>query len=349
VTISPTAPPSGVVQRLLGAIGSTGPVRPDVEAAEYDWQVPCRFRRAQMDRLAEFGQLAAGKISTVLAALLRSNINLAAGPVAEQYASAVLSDLAEAQALHLPLVRGRTPCGLVVLSAETAMSWLSSLLGGMAESVEVGRELSPVDRELLTDVGRTIGQAVAAAVAECGGSELEVEERIGQATAIPPGMETQEYCRFSFSLVPPGGEDAEAEPEEQAQEQEGAPADAVADPVVDVLLVSEVAAELADGGKAGTVPVQAQDLRGRMRDYVGNAVIPATVVLGAAELSVGEILSLEPGDVLVLESGTAGPAVLRVQERDILVGAPVQSDGMYALRVTAMSAGAMERSDEDGR
>lgn len=333
------------IKRLLAAIGTRPPAHTDVEVAEYDWRVPRRFQPRQRDRLRQFARAAGERVSASLTALLRLQVHLQAEGVTEQYGPAPDGD--GAPALHVALLRQDAPCGVVSLSSETALSWLANLLGGTADPAGGAGELSPVDLELLTDVARTIGQELAAAAADAGGGPLEVGPGITQAAPAPPGAEAREFCRLSFSLARPG-ERGQGDSDETGPGPEDAPA-------VTVVLDSDVAAELCGGWKLDATGAEAEDARRRMREHVDSAFVSARVVLGVAELSVGEILSLEPGDVLVLD---AGAAALRVQDQTILTGTPVRSEGEYALRVTALSAaptdqgppgGPTERNQPDGR
>jgi len=340
VVHQPAASPE-LIQRLLAAIGTRPPAHADVEAAEYDWRVPRRFGPEQVARLHEFAQVAAERVSAGLTALLRSEIRLCDEGVTEQYGPAG-DDPEDALALHLALVRGDAPCGVLTLSAETAVSWLANLLGGAADPRGDVRELSPVDLELLTDVARTIGQELAAAAAAVGGEGFQVGPGITETPPIPPDADGREFCRLSFSLGRPGGD----EPAETPEGDDQAPA-AEAPPAVTVALDSDVAAELC-GGENSAAASDAADAPRRMRRHVDNAVVTGTAVLGSAELSLAEALSLEPGDVVVLDTPADGDAALRVQDRIILTGAPVRSEGARALRVTAMSAAPESQAPPDG-
>ena len=125
---------------------------------------------------------------------------------------------------------------------------------------------------------------------------------------------------------------------------------------MEVFLLSDLAAELAGGGEHPGKADSGQDHAAWMRDHVEEGVVAVTAVLGAAELSMGEILSLESGDVFVLPIQAGAGSVLRVQGKSIAAGTPVQSEGKYALCITSVldeststaPAEATERNDANG-
>lgn len=95
------------------------------------------------------------------------------------------------------------------------------------------------------------------------------------------------------------------------------------------LAVDSDAIEAAGGGD----PDRARDTE-RIRSCIHRVPVRTSAWLGEARLPVRDILSLQPGDVVLLDGGAARPLDLKAAGRTILRGAPVRCGGRYALRVT---------------
>src|SRR5690606_41595752 len=73
---------------------------------------------------------------------------------------------------------------------------------------------------------------------------------------------------------------------------------------------------------------------------------PIWVVLGEARLTVRELLSLEPGDVLQLEQRVDQPLAVHVGDRPFFLGSPGEASGRLAVRLDAAWPGAEPLAQE---
>ena len=76
------------------------------------------------------------------------------------------------------------------------------------------------------------------------------------------------------------------------------------------------------------------------------ASVTLEVELGTAEVSLGEIMSLEPGDVLQWMPANEGGAVASIEGAPRLVGEPGRSRGRVAFRVTGTHSGPTARKED---
>lgn len=79
---------------------------------------------------------------------------------------------------------------------------------------------------------------------------------------------------------------------------------------------------------------------------LATAPLELEVELGRAELTLREVLALEPGDVLRWTAATADGAVAYMEGVPRLAGAPGRSGGRVAMRVTAVHAGPAARRED---
>jgi flagellar motor switch protein FliM len=79
---------------------------------------------------------------------------------------------------------------------------------------------------------------------------------------------------------------------------------------------------------------------------VAGATVTLDVDLGVAELTLGEIASLEPGDVLQWSPAAEGGAVAAVEGMPRFAGEPGRSRGRVAFRITGPVSGPPGRKEE---
>lgn len=76
-------------------------------------------------------------------------------------------------------------------------------------------------------------------------------------------------------------------------------------------------------------------VRGSLQRHLEETPITLRVVLGQSRLTLRELLSLEPGDVLQLEQRVDEPLAVQVGERPFFLGSPGEASGRLAVRLDA--------------
>lgn len=273
----------------------------ELPAEEYDWSVPHALTAERTRRIEQGATQAAGGIARALASQLHEEIDVRVRQVRECYGSELAGAAQEAVWIA---VAGRN--GAVFAAAwaprKGALAWVDKALGAEASDDAEGRELSMLERGILTDVmGRLTETALASAagIRSAGGA--------GELLDAPPKVDdAASMCVVEFAA-------------------------AGIDETAFALAVDSDAVEQAgEGAREGDRARAAE----RIRSCVHRVPVRTSAWLGEARLPVREILSLQPGDVLVLDGGAARPADLTAAGRTILRGAPVRCGGRYALRVT---------------
>jgi flagellar motor switch protein FliM len=94
--------------------------------------------------------------------------------------------------------------------------------------------------------------------------------------------------------------------------------------------------------------VQSREIRpadaAAIESVVGEARVPVSVELGRTELTVGDILGLNPGDVIVLDSRLTDPVRVMVGNQSKFLGSPGQVRGRMVVEITGDAA---KGDDED--
>ena len=87
-------------------------------------------------------------------------------------------------------------------------------------------------------------------------------------------------------------------------------------------------------------------IRQRLQRHLEETPVTVRVVLGEARLTVRELLSLEPGDVLQLEQRVDQPLAVHVGDRPFFLGSPGEASGRLAVRLDAAWPGAEPLAQE---
>ncbi len=337
---------AAVLERLLSraAAGPAG-AGEDVPVAEYDWTVPNLFVPAQLKRLDDFGKRAAEVVSEGLKTLLRDDLRLLAAPIRQHYALALRRRLSGTTDYCIPLaVAEGQRCGLFQLPLRNALSWVDRLLGGGLARAEEEylRELSTVEQQLLWDIVATVTAALSAASRQAGGPAFEYADTVSSGEADLPGQDADGYCLLAFRSRPSESPDAG----EGAAGEEAA-AGPAATLGASLLLRSDVLEPIALGAAGAAAPEPAGETRKKLLAHLERVDVAAAARLGKIHVPMRDILALEPGDVLVMDTGLAEPIELLAEGAVVLSGFPARCGGRYAMKITA--AGGSGDADPTGR
>jgi len=289
------------------------------QARPFEWTSPHRFDQPMIQQLQAAGEKLAARRSADLQPLLRFDLQLKLVQVCEHYAWHLGAVLAPAGGYALPLtLADGQACGLVVLSDQKALALVEKLLGSTAAPT-ASRKLSPLESALLSDVLAALGRSSEAGCREAGLNVKVAAKAVPAAEALPrEGCD--EYCRLALASSGDAGES------------------------VNVVFLSQLLANSEDssqpaGGDAGKAgPVSPERARQIMLDHVAAMPVRSQAILGTAFACFGEVLALQPGDVLVLDGRLQDPMELRVGRQVILHGRMVVAGGQYALQVVPARA-----------
>ncbi len=329
---APATDSRDLVAMLTRAAGATGEaILADVEFQEYDWHVPRHFSANELAGIAELADTLADRLAEALTGYLRRPITLAAAKVAEAYRDRLTST--EARPFVAPLTVGKTPAGALVLDADRSVAWISALLGAdVSQRGDAG--LSDLETDLLDDLASALSSAAAEVLSAADAPGFGRDGPVVPGLGALPGEAETAYCELRFAV-------AEAA-------EDGADEDAGGDPeAVRLLLTCRALDPLGRaGGAAEEARADPAADEQAMRAHLGSARVTAEVRVGGTELSVREVMGLEPGDVLPLDRLADEPLDAFVQHTRVLAGRAVAThDGRYGIQVTATPGRGSEEPD----
>lgn len=298
-----------VVRRLLTAAAATAaaPAGADAGAADYDWKVPRRYAPDQVAKLAAFAGQAATKLSDALFTLLRDQTVLAAADVSLHYGSEAGQAVSASTDYAVEVsVEGLDARGVVLLRPQRAVGWMEKLLGGSADQADAEQELSSLEKAILADMVAALVAGLSEASRAGGGKALRVAGEPRRGDYRLPCKHADEFVRMPFA----------DEPDQ---------------PAVTFLIPAEAMDAVA--GRAAEEPPPPEQLQHRLHNHLESVPVTVTAELGRTKVPMRDIMTIEPGDVLLMHKTIGDPIALCVDGRTVLAGFVVRCEGRYAVQV----------------
>lgn len=297
------------LQALLALAGQNRAtrVRSSGDVTPFDFHVPHRFSPDHLRRLRDFAELTARDLTATLSATLHGAFPITLEAFEEHY---VDRQTFPDRGYYIALTVGGRLGGALMLPRETAIGWVTTLLGGLADAdVSEDRALSSLENDLLLDISKNVVGAISRTSQDNGGPAIEHTP----AVAIDPIELAEEgqiadVCHVTF------------------RRNEGEKSL----PFTLVLLsplLEPIAGLLRPTGRSAEVVQQ------DMLAHVESVPIPVMVRLGSVNVAMRDMVSLEAGDVIMLPAPISQPIDVIVSGKTIMTGQPVQYQGWNGLQI----------------
>lgn len=306
-----------VLQAIRQTVGVGTPAPPAEDVVDYPWHEPQRFTRGQLDAVKDYCDRAAEAVRLSVVELLNDEYTECSATFSQRFAPDVVGEWAQNTDFLIPIAdASRQFAGAISLPIDRGLVWVQALLGAIdpEASQEDQKELSPLEEGLLEDVaGVLLGALITAAqtpeavLTPLGGVHHEVYS--------PPENAPSDYAVIAIELARDGQK------------------------VPVTITVSADALLPVCGGSGGGEKNDGQDDQGadeaksRMRWYAGLATVVVTAELGSAQVTMRDIMTLEEGDVLLLDRKMDAPADLRLRDAVVSGGHPVQCGEHFGFRL----------------
>jgi len=333
---------SEVLRRLQAAAGTSAP--PGVgtdegdEPLDYDWRRPCLFTPDQKRRMDDLLRQVVKAASSAVRDLLRAKVRIELKQWSQHYRWELTELTTDDDGYGVTLLdANRDPFGMAILSASVATTWVGMLLGGSEVKMD-GRELSELETDLLLDATGEIIDAFSDTLELFGAKRLACCEKVAKDELAFPGEDTDEYCRMVFRYR-----------ELSARDGGGAEADTGAEDSEPEHMFSIIVRAAEFGPVTGAVlpagpPDPSPEMRDTMRRNVGRFPVTLRATIGRASLQVSDILSLETGDVIVLDRKADDAIHMTLQGKPLIVAFPATTEGYYSVQT---SSGIIAEEDPD--
>ena len=306
---------------LLDSLDDGGMTEAPRRILEYDFARPDKLNPDQIRALTRMYDTVAQEMENYLTRLLRIGVEVSLvslGQLSFDVFRASLSTPTIIQVLRM--TGGREPC---LLTADSKLSFglIDRLLGGVGRSLKAVRPLTVVEENLIEGITNRWLTTVSESWTKLQEFDFSVIERESDpqfAQVIPAG---EMVLVATYSVQSAG----ELEPGELA----------VCIPFINLELAIH---QLNSQTRFAVIEDEQTDDQRHYIDRVVNAsTVPCQVELGTAKITLGDLLGLAEGDVVVLDQFSTAPVIGAVGDRVKFLGKPGQLGRKRAVEVQALA------------
>jgi len=303
------------IHQLLIAVGS-GPLEDTtgIKATEYNWNQPHYFDRKQLNRLDDFTKRVARSMSVKFVDFFHSEFDVNVVSIEQHFAAKLVDQAMESGQNDYYLAFGNDQehsFGLISIPTQTAFVWATQLLGDPESEVEeTGRDLSQLEESLLLDLLSALIKAFSQKNCDFLPSK-SIARRL-----IPIDLKgTEELCKISFNVK-------KAEQEKAAEAY--------------ILILSSKLESVVGKAEEAVGSFSADDISKAILGHMQKMPVYITAQLASTVLTLKEIMSLEVGDILLLDKKVNEPIELITSGRTALLGQPARLSGKNAVVITEL-------------
>ena len=303
------------IQQLLTAVGS-GPKEDTtgIEATEYNWNKPHCFDRKQLNKLDNFTKKVAKAMTVKFVDFCHSQFDVTIVSTKQHFAAELVDQAIESGQDDYYLAFGTDqshPCGLISIPTKTAFIWATQLLGDPeSEEEDSGRDLSLLEESLLLDMLSTLIEVFSQKI-----WDFQPANNIVRRLLPLELKGTEELCKITL--------DVKKTDQEKSSE------------AYILILCSEL--ETVVGKAEQTVGgFSAEDISKAILGHIQQMPVCITAQLASMVLTLEEIMSLEVGDILLLDKKVDEPIELITSGRTALLGRPAKLAGKHAMVITEL-------------
>ena len=329
------------IQQLLAAVGS----RPtedttQIEATEYNWHQPHYFSEDELGQLNDFTEQIAATVAEKFAQLCHSDFDVTIASTTQHFAGEFFEQIAASGQNDYYLGFGppdegqsqepaREGCGFIGIHAQTAVTWVTQLLGDVESEIDPSRALSDLEESLLLDIASAIIASLAGLLH--GYSDIQPASAItrGQPPFELQGI--QELCKIVFVV-------------EQAASAGDPPQRTNGGEAYILIACSELAPSVGKAAEAN-IEVSSQGRSKAILEHLQQTPVSVTARLACTALTFEEIVSLRPSDVLLLDKGIDEPVDLIVEGRTLFRGQLAKLAGQHAVVITQVFCDTAENTN----
>jgi len=295
--------------QLLAAVGAAPVPEPTaVPAAPYDWRDPHYFDAPQRHRLTEIlGQVAA-RLEEIFGRLRRGTFQVSLQSFTQHFAGDVCQRRPADRDYCLTFGPDNgPPCGFLAIPSQTAILWVTWLLGDSEVTRDAEAALSPLEESLLSDLLTAVVEAFLPPWRTSHNLRPAGAMAKGQPTV--PFEQTEEVARIVFQVRP-------AAPEAPCE--------------IALLLPCHRLAAAAGRTAIAAAKVSPQELSRALMEHLQEVPVTVTAVLASTTVTFQDILDLGPGDILLFDKPIQGPMELVLDGRAVFHGRPTCAEGHKA-------------------
>lgn len=281
----------------------------------YDFRNPDKFSKEQLRTLLTLHENFCRVASTTLSAVLRTVVQVSTVSAEQRTYGDFIRALPDPTVLAVFTLAPFPGNAVAELSPVVAFAMIDRLLGGPGYGLGANRAIT----ELETVVVKRLFHAIFESMAEAW-------RGLGEAT---PRLESLETNPFFVQIVAPSEIVVHLSFVVKVGNQAGE-----LNVCIPFTTMEKVLPLLSTRQWGSRAAHQREDERARLLHELAGVGLPVLVELGRAVITVGDLLRLSEGDVIILDTPRDGPVDVLVKERIKFRGRPGRSGKRLAVRIT---------------
>ncbi len=292
------------------------PPSSDKQIRTWNFRKPDKFSKDHMRSLLALHQNFARLAATALSARLRSNVMIKVTSVDQGLYEEYIDLLPDQSVVNVVSMRPLEGNLLMEFQPELAMVMLDRLLGGTGSVGEANHELTDIELALVRNLDRTILEALQEAWVNL----AEVDPTLEEISMTPQLVQIASPADIAVIVLL----------EVQIGDRLGTISMCIPHLVIEPLMqrLSAQVWVVSNRRKAPTT-----EMRDNILSGLRGSPVTVTAVLSETTVTVGEVLRLQEGDVLLLGSGSVGNVRLKVGDQYKFSGLPGLVGGRMAVKI----------------
>lgn len=272
---------------LLSTVDETGAGKRQKQkrVLDYDFVRPNKLSGEQLRSLQRMHESIAQNLTMALSTYLRINLEVNIVSLGELTFDVFRNSLPNPTVINILSIDPLPERAVSTLDMKLAFSLLDRMLGGPGKPPDKVRPLTPLEQGLIDNVTRRFEEQISAGWSELAGFKPVVETREMDPQFVQVIPSSEMVLVSTFSIAAPG----ELEPGEVCF-------------CIPFISLDGILTRLGNSFRFASMKRDQTDAQGKyLRRVVDGTPLTVTTSLGTTTLSVGEVMDLKPGDVLVLD------------------------------------------------
>lgn len=307
------------LRQLLAKARENGPVEEtSVDAVDYDWSVPHHFGPMQQKKLKQFTEEMSLDLSEQFAEMCGEELTVSISGITEHFSGALTKEYAtDKDTCYLTFGEtGKKPVGVLVMSKKTSVHWAAKVLHDTPPEDIENCEMSQLEKSMLSDIASATVRTFSESCVKNNLAFFKAAESLTNEEWPLELSDFEELSRISFTAQS-GSDETEAS----------------------FVVISRVFDGLFISTNDNTTPPTETEVRNLIISHLNDIPIPVKAVLGRANISVSDLMTVEKGDVLVLDKRIDSPIEILIDDTIFFMGRPAKSMKKCAVAITATKAG----------
>jgi flagellar motor switch protein FliM len=281
----------------------------------YDFKQPSRFSKAQLEALRHINSGLAQNATAYASRLLRSNVRTQLVSTNQMKWENLVDDIGETGVGFVFLMDDLGYRGMVLMEGPFAAAALDRMMGGQPDNGEKAEvEFTDLDVSVLSGFVKAFLDPLPELWTDIGAFQVELGSFVRDLQTLDSFPPDEDFVQFSFLMQSTVG---------SGQINLAVPFEAV----------RSLPSEADQVGQPLSAATEEQAEKA-LRDNLRRTGVELSVLLGTADVRVGRLVKLEPGDVLVLDSRVGDASPVAVNGKVKFHGFPGVSHGNLAVKLS---------------